>query len=42
MQSVHITTNNASFNPTRDGVYLIQLYVTKIVSELQQESGFPE
>jgi hypothetical protein len=34
MQSVPITTNVVSVNPVHDGVYLIQHYVIKFVSDL--------
>ena len=40
MQSVHITTNAVSLNPTHDEVYLIQNYVVKFVSDLRQVNGF--
>ena len=36
MQSVHITTNVVSSNPTHGGVYSIQHYVIRFVSELRQ------
>ena len=40
MQLVPITTNIVSSNPTHGEVYLIQHYVIKFVSDLQQVSGF--
>ena len=40
MQSVAITTNVVSSNPTHGDVYSIQHYVIKFVSILQQVSGF--
>ena len=40
MQLVPITTNVVSSNPTHGEVYLIQHYVIKFVSDLQQVSGF--
>ena len=39
MQSVPITTNMSS-TPAHGKVFLIQHYVIKIVSDLQQVSGF--
>jgi hypothetical protein len=41
MQSVPITTNVVSSNPTHGEVYLIQHFVIKFVSDLPQVSGFP-
>jgi len=40
MQSVPITTNIVSLNPTYGDVYLIQHYVIKFVSYLRQMGGF--
>jgi hypothetical protein len=40
VQSVHITTKVVSFNPVHGEVCLIQHYVIKFVSDLQQVSGF--
>ena len=40
MQSVVITTNVVSSNPTHDEMYSIQRYVIKFVSELRQVCGF--
>ena len=40
MQSVPITTNIVSSNPTHGMVYWIQHYVIKFVSDLRQFSGF--
>jgi hypothetical protein len=40
VQSVPITTEVLSSNPTHDEVYLIQHYVIKFVSDLQQVGGF--
>ena len=40
MQSVSITTEVVSLNPTRGKVYSIQHYVIKFVSDLRQVSGF--
>jgi hypothetical protein len=40
MQSVHITTNVASSINAQDGLYLIQHYVIKFVSDLRQFGGF--
>jgi hypothetical protein len=40
MQSVPVTTNVASLNPAHGKVYLIQHYVIKFVSNLQQVGGF--
>jgi hypothetical protein len=40
MQSVPITTNVVSLNPAHGEDYLIQHYVIKFVSELQQVGGF--
>jgi hypothetical protein len=37
---VPLTTNVVSLNPANGEVYLIQHYVIKFVSELQQVSGF--
>ena len=39
MQSVPITINVVSLNPTHDKVYLIQHYVIKFVSDLRQVGG---
>ena len=41
MQSVPITTNVVSSNPTHGEVNSIQLYVIKFASDLWQFSGFP-
>ena len=40
VQSVPITTEVLSSNPTHDEVYLIQHYVIKFFSDLQQVGGF--
>ena len=40
MQSVPIITNLMSSNPAHGEVYLIQIYVIKFVSDLQQIDGF--
>ena len=40
MQSVSITTEVVSLNPTHGKVYSIQHYVIKFVSDLRQVSGF--
>ena len=40
MQSVPITTNVLSSNPTHGEVYSIQHYVIKFVSDLRQVGGF--
>jgi len=40
MQSVPITTNIVSSNPTNGEVYTIQHYVIKFVSDLPQVGGF--
>jgi len=40
VQSVSITTNVVSSNPSHDEVYPLQYCVIKIVSDLQQVSGF--
>ena len=40
VQSVPITTNGVSLNPTHGEVYSIQHYVIKVVSDLRQVSGF--
>ena len=40
VQSVPITANVVSSNPTHGEVYLIQHYVIKFVSDLRQVSGF--
>ena len=40
MQSVPITTNVVSLNPSHGEVYSIQHYVIKFVCDLQQVSGF--
>jgi hypothetical protein len=40
MWSVSITTQVVSSNPAHGEVYLIQLYVIKLVSDLQQVCGF--
>ena len=40
VQSLPITTTVASSNPTHGKVYLIQHYVIKFVSDLQQVGGF--
>ena len=40
MQSVPITTKVVNSNPAHDKVFLIQHYVIKFVSDLQQVSGF--
>ena len=40
VQSVPITTNVVSLNPTHGEVYSIQHYVIKVVSDLRQVSGF--
>ena len=41
VQSLPITTNIVSSNPTHGEVYSIQHYVIKFVSELRQVCGFP-
>jgi len=41
MQSVAITTNVVSSKPAHDGVYSIQPYVIKFVSDLWQVGDFP-
>ena len=41
MQSVPIITKVVSSNSAHDKDYLIQFYVIKFVSDLQQVSGFP-
>jgi len=38
--SVPISTRVVSWNPAHGGVYLIQQYVIKFVSDLRQVSGF--
>ena len=40
LRVVLITTNVVSLNPSHREVYLIPHYVIKIVSDLQQVSGF--
>jgi hypothetical protein len=40
MQLVPITTKVVSLNPVHHEVYLIQHYVIKFISDLQQVSGF--
>jgi hypothetical protein len=40
MQSVPVTTNVVSSNPANGGVYSIQHYVKKYVSDLRQVGGF--
>jgi len=40
MKSVSITTNVVCSNPPHGEVYLIQHYVIKFVSDLQQVCGF--
>ena len=40
VQSVPITTNGVSLNPTHGEVYSIQHYVIKVVNDLRQVSGF--
>jgi hypothetical protein len=40
MQSVPIITKVVSLNLAHDEVYLMQHYVIKFVSDLQQVSGF--
>ena len=40
MQLVPITTKYVSSNPTHGEVYLMQHYVIKFVSDLQQVGGF--
>jgi hypothetical protein len=40
IKSVHITTNVVSSNTAHGGVYYIQHYVKKFVSDLQQVTGF--
>jgi hypothetical protein len=40
LQSVPITTNVVSSNPTHDELYSIQHYVIKFVSDVQQVGGF--
>ena len=40
MQSVPVTTNVVSSNTAHGGVYSIQHYVKKFVSDLQQVTGF--
>jgi hypothetical protein len=40
MKSMHITTNVVSSNTAHGGVYSIQHYVKKFVSDLQQVTGF--
>ena len=40
MQSVYITNNVVSSNPTNGEVYSIQHYVVKFVSDLQQVVDF--
>jgi hypothetical protein len=40
VESVPITTNIVSMNPVHGEMYLIQHYVIKFVSNLQQVSGF--
>jgi hypothetical protein len=40
MQSVHITTKVVSSNLADGEVYLIQHYVIKFISDLQQDGGF--
>jgi len=40
MQSVPITTNVVSSNSVHGGVYSIQHYVMKFVSDLRQVDGF--
>ena len=41
MQSVPITTNIVSSNPTLGEVYSIQHYLIKFVSDLRQVGDFP-
>jgi len=40
VQSMPITINVVSSNPTSSAVYSIQYYVIKFVSDLQQVGGF--
>ena len=40
MQSVPITTNVVSFNPTHGEVYSMHHYMLKFVSDLRQVCGF--
>jgi hypothetical protein len=40
MQSVHITTNVVSVNPSVHEVYSVQHYVTKFASDLRQVGSF--
>ena len=40
MQSMHITTEVVSLNPTHCEIYSIQHYVIKFVSDLRQVNGF--
>jgi hypothetical protein len=40
MQSVNITTNVVSSNPSHSEVYSIQLYVIRFVIDLRQVGGF--
>jgi hypothetical protein len=40
MKSMHITTNVVSSNTAHGGVYSIQHYVKRFVSDLQQVTGF--
>jgi hypothetical protein len=40
MKSVPITTKIVNLNPAHGEVYLMQNYVIKFVSDLQQVSGF--
>ena len=40
VQSVPVTTEAVSSNPTHGEVYSIQHYVVKFVSDLQQVGGF--
>jgi hypothetical protein len=40
VQSVHITTNVVSVNPSVHEVYSVQHYVTKFASDLRQVGGF--
>ena len=40
VETVHITTKAMSSNPAHGGVYSIQLYMIKFVSDLRQVGGF--
>jgi hypothetical protein len=40
VQLVPFSTKVVSLNPAHGGVYLIQHYVIKFVSDLRQDSGF--